>query len=154
MPRRFAPLLLAVLLSGCATFDQAELARVRARGVAPPVVLKLDRGDPLAPADVVELTRRGVPDSLVIRQLEDHGVDSLVSRSDVVALRKAGVRPAVMDALLRASDYFAERYTEPGFDVYTDPYYGGGLGYYDPRWYGGVGFGVSVPLHHHHHWHR
>jgi len=45
-----------------------------------------------------------VPDAWIIRQIEDHGVDSFISRSDVTALRRARVRPAVIDALIKASD--------------------------------------------------
>ncbi|MGB8167483.1 MAG: hypothetical protein WCF18_08320 [Chthoniobacteraceae bacterium] len=158
MNRRFIPLIFAAVLSGCASFDQSELAQVRGHGVAPAVVTKLDRGDPVAPADVIELTRRGVRDEWIIRQIEDHGVDSFIARSDVASLRRAGVRPAVIDALLRASDLFSDNYRDRNSayygSYYSDPYFG----YYDPYpgyWSGGVGASFVVPLgHHHHHHHR
>ena len=162
MIRRFSLLLFAFSLAACTTFDDRELASFRARHVPPPVYSKLSRGEPLEPSDVIELTRRGVADSLIIRQIEDHGVASFITRSDVLALRKAGVRAAVIDAMLRASDdEFARGHAGPDDSIYAggyDPYFG----YYDPwPWYGGVGIGFSTSRyyrghhhHHHHHGHR
>jgi len=154
MNRRFTLLLLAAALSGCATFDRSEITRVRQHGVSPAVVAKLDLGKPVAPADVIELTRRGVPDEWIIRQIEDHGVDSYISRSDVTMLRRAGVRPGVIDALVNASDRFAGNYRARGFasfgSYFGDPYdefYGPYPGY----WYGGVGSSFVFPRYHHHH---
>lgn len=156
MKRRLVLLMLAAALSGCATFDKSELADVRRHGVSPPVVLKLDRGDALAPADVIELTRRGVAEAWIIRQIEDHGVDSFISRSDVTALRRAGVRPAVIDAMLKASDRFAEEYRYShaySSWYYDDPYYGY-YGAYPSPWYGGFGATFVAPFHEHHFHHR
>ena len=157
MNRRLVLLLLAAALSGCASFDQTELNQVRGRGVSPAVVDKLDRGHAVAPADVIELTRRGVRDEWIIRQIEDHGVDSFISRSDVTAMRRAGVRPAVIDALLDASHRFAENYLyrDSAYfgSYYDDPFFG----YYGPYpgyWDGGFGATFVVPSHHFHHHHR
>ncbi len=161
MNRRLAMLLLAAALSGCATFNDTELASVRGRGVSPAVMSKLDRGRALAPADVIELTRRGVPDAWIIRQLEDHDVDSLVSKSDLAALRRAGVRPAVIDSVLNAEARFVEDYRYGPSSAYWwgygDPYYGYYNGAYDWPGYGGVGATFDVRCHdhhgHHHHHH-
>ncbi len=154
---RFALLLLAAALAGCATFDRNEIASVRGRGVSPAVVEKLERGNPLAPADVIELRKNRVPDPWVLRQLEDHDVDSLVTRSDVAAMRRAGVTPAIIDAVLKASDRFQDEYRYPAYGSYgwaeLDPW-----GYYEPYPYGGfgsVGVTIVAPLdrhsrHHHH----
>ena len=154
MRRRFFMLLVAAALAGCASFDQREINQVRQRGVSSQVVDKLDRGHAVAPADVIELTRRGVRDEWIIRQIEDHGVDSYVSRSDVTALRRAGVRPAVIDAMLNESHRFAENYLyrdSAYFDpYYSDPYFGY-YGAYPGYWYGGLGATFVLPLHHHHH---
>lgn len=154
MNRRFTLLLLAAALSGCASFDQSEISRVRERGVSPRVVAKLDLGKPVEPADVIELTRRGVRDEWIILQIEDHGVDSFISRSDVVALRRAGVRPAVIDALVNASDRFAGyyRYRDAAYfgSSYGDPYFD----FYDSYpgyWSGGIGATFVLPRHFHHH---
>jgi hypothetical protein len=161
MKSRFLLLLLgAAALAGCASFDRAELTHVRSRGVSARVVAKLDRGRPLAPVDVIELTQRGVPPDWIIRQIEDHGVDSIISRSDVLSLRRAGVRSTVIDAMLRASDRFADdfRYRDSAFvgPYYGDPFYSP----FDPYpgyWSGGIGATFILPRHghhHHHHHHR
>jgi hypothetical protein len=163
MKTRFLLLLLAAGLSGCATFDRTEIARVREHGVSPGVVAKLDLGKPVAPTDVIELSKRGVPDEWIIRQIDDHGVNSYITRSDVTSMRHAGVRPAVVDAMTSASRRFAERYyydRDPYFygSFYGDPFYD----YYGPYpYYGyGDGWGTTVLLpgffhgrghfHHHH----
>jgi hypothetical protein len=158
MNRSFALLLLSVALSGCATFEPTELSQIRSRGVAPQTVDKLDRGRALGPADVAELTRRGVPDRLIIRQIEDHGVDSLISRSDVASLRRTGVHSPVIEAMLRASDEFEGDHRGPRV-TYAGAYYGpayyGDPYFYDPYpWYGGVGFSFPVGGHFHHGGHR
>lgn len=144
MFRRIFPLLFAVSLTACSTFTDQELARFRAQRVSPPVYTKLSRGEPLGPTDVIELRRRGVADVLIIRQIEDHGVTSLIGRSDVTTLRKAGVSAAVIDALLRASDDFAGDYAAREYGVAVGSYWPG-FSYYDPwPWYGGVGVGFST----------
>ncbi|HEX8296996.1 MAG TPA: hypothetical protein VF593_11880 [Chthoniobacteraceae bacterium] len=151
MMRILFPLLCSLALVGCASFDQREIAAVRARGVSERVVHKLDHGRPVEPRDLVELTRRGVPSEWIIRQLEDHGVTSMITRADVLVLRRGGVRPEVIDALLRASDRFAERYATP--DLYLDEHYDT-LGFVEPYPYpvhGSVGVGFSISGHHRHH---
>ena len=140
------------MLAGCATFTDQELAGLRAQRVPPPTYEKFSRGEPLDPDEVLELRRREVADALVIRQLEDQGVTSVVSRSDVARLRKGGVSAPVIDAVLRASDEFAARHAPRdasidmgGYDPYFD--------YYDPwPWYGGVGVGFTTG--HYYHGHR
>ena len=158
MLRRLLPALLAVSLTACSTFDDRELAGLRSQRVSPPVYSKLSRGEPIEPADVIELTRRGVAPSLIVRQIEDHGVASLISRSDVTKLRNAGVSPAVIDAMLRASDEFVRDHAPASGSVFVDsydPYYG----YSDPwPYHGGVSFGISSRRshfgHHGRHWHH
>jgi hypothetical protein len=146
-----ALLLLAAALAGCTTFDREEIASLRGRGVSTAIVEKLERGHPLAPADVIELRKNRVPDPWVLRQLEDHDVDSLVTRSDVAAMRRAGVTPAIIDAVLKASDRFQDGYRYPPYGsygwAYEDPW-----GFYDPYPYagfGGVGVTIVAPLHVH-----
>jgi hypothetical protein len=144
MFRRLIPLAFALALSACTTFTDRELATFRAQRVTPPVYSKLSRGLPLNPSDVIELTRRGVSDSLIIRQIQDHGVASLIERNDVTRMRQNGVRAAVIDAMLWASDDFARRYVATDYDGAYGSFYPR-WGYYRPwPWYGGVGFGVST----------
>jgi len=153
---RLALLLLAAALTGCATFDQNEIASVRGRGVSAPIVEKLERGRALTPTDVIELRRNRVPDPWVLRQLEDHDVDSLVTRSDVTAMRRGGVTPQIIDTVLKASDRFQDAYRYPSYGsygwAYEDPW-----GFYDPfpyNGFGGVGLTIVAPLDHRHRYHR
>jgi len=121
-PLPFAVLAASLLLAGCASFNTAELTQIRQKGVAPAIVDKMERGDVLKPAEVIELTRRGVPDPLIIRQIDDTGLDYILSKEDVVRVRAARVSPAVLDALVVESDRFARNYA-PGFGPhYVSPY--------------------------------
>jgi hypothetical protein len=156
-----ASILLAVGFTGCATFTPAEMGQIRQHGVSPAVVNKMEDGRVLHPGDVIELSRRGVPDSFIIRQIDDAGVDYVLNRSDIKRLQDARVSRRVMDALLAASDDFASHYAPSGnvhvygypYDYYYGPYYGG----YSPYYYPYGGFSVSVGGGHywggHHHWH-
>lgn len=141
MLRRLPLVVFAIALGACSTFDDRELASFRQKRVPPPVYSKLTHGDPLGPSDVIELTRRGVADALIIRQLDDHGVTSLIERDDVRRMRRAGVSAAVIDAMLWESDDFARRYAGPRYVGAYDP----GYGYYDPwPWWGAFGIGFST----------
>lgn len=122
-------LVAALLFGGCATHDRATIAAVRAAGVSPRTVAKLERGGPLAPEEVIELRRRGVSDAVPLRQLNEHAVDYIVQREDIARLRGAGVRPAVREALIEASDRFARERRSPR-RVWYDPWWD--FGYGDP----------------------
>ena len=139
-------LLFAAALSGCATFDESELATIQRSGVSPRIVSKMEAGRVLTPEDVVELTRRRVPSSYILRQLEDVDVDYVLNPTDYQRLQKARVAPEVLDALLAASDDFAARYAAPIYRPrVVDPYYDDYL--YAPRPYpymgGSIGIGFS-----------
>lgn len=129
---------LSLMLVGCASLNPQEVAVIRARGVPAPVVAKIEDGQPLAPAELIGLSRRRVPDALIIRHLELVGVDYLVSRADVIQMRRAGVSARVIDAMLAECDRFARRYQEP--------YYANA---YDYWWADSVFFG---PSHYHGYW--
>jgi hypothetical protein len=130
--RSFVLLLTILLLAACATFDRREMALIQQSGVSPAVVHKIERGDPLTPSDLVELTQHGVPNSFLSRYLNDQGVDYLVTRADVSRMRRAGVSAAVIDALLEECDHFARHYASPAYD--------GGYGIW---WTESIGFGPS-----------
>lgn len=139
-------LLFAAALSGCATFDESELATIQRSGVSPRIVSKMESGRVLTPEDVVELTRRRVPSNYILRQIEDTGVDYVLSPEDYQRLQKARVAPEVLDALLAASDDFAARYAAPIYRPrMVGPYYDDD--YYEPRPHpyvsGSVGVGFS-----------
>jgi len=149
-----ASVALAACFTGCATFSNTEMTQIRQHGVSPAVVGKMETGHTLTPRDVIELTRRGVPDDFIIRQIDDAGVDYILNRDDVKRLQAARVSRPVMDALFAASDDFASQYArdrQPGvYGAYPYPYYGpyGPYPYYYP--YGGVS--VVVGGGHFHHW--
>ena len=116
--------LFAAALSGCATFDESELASIQRSGVSPRIVSKMEAGRVLTPEDVIELTRRRVPRNYILRQIEDAGVDYVLTPEDYQRLQKARVAPEVLDALLAASDDFAARYAAPVYrPSVVDPYY-------------------------------
>ena len=147
MTSRFL-LVLALALAGCSTFNDAELAQIRQRDLRPELLTKMERRRAVDPEDVIELKRAGVSDDLVVKHLNDVGVNYVVTREDAVRLRKAGVRAWVIDSVLRASERFAARnYDSP----YDDGYY------YDEPWspyvYGGWGIGISSYGYGHHHGH-
>src|SRR5688572_25951705 len=85
------------LLGGCAVYSEAERAQLSRQGLAPTTLAKLEHRRPLDPEDLIEMRRRQVPDVLTIRQLRRAGVDSLLTRTDVVQLRRAGVTPPVIE---------------------------------------------------------
>ena len=141
----FRPLIASLLLSlgfvGCATYSDQELGQIRQRGVSPVVFSKLIKGGMLSPSDVIELSHRGVADNLIIRQIEDAGVDYILTRADLKTLEKARVSQAVVNALISASDEFASFYGPYNqWNAHAYPYYG--YPYYDygpyPYPYGGT----------------
>ncbi len=103
---------LALLFGGCAAFDRQELAYLSRRGVPPQTVRKMSHGDPLTPPEIIELTRRRVPEPFILRHLEDAGVNYVVTRNDVERMRAAGVSARVIDAMLAECDRFARGYAE------------------------------------------
>ncbi len=131
-----ASLLLGLLLTGCTTFNPTELGLIRGSGVSPRLYSKMEAGRILTPEDVIELTRRHVPERYIMRQIDDVGVDYALNPEDHKRLERARVSPAVIDALQAASDEFSGRYASPHHRVYlTDPY-----SYdYDPYYYGAYG---------------
>ena len=143
-------LALALVLAGCATFTDAELAQIRQRGLRPELLAKLEHRGLLEPGDIIELRRAGVPDEQVVRQLEDAGVNYVVTRSDTVRLRNARVSARVIDSLLKASDRFAARASyQPDDDGW---YYGDPWGpYFYGDWQMGYGYSVHGGHHGHHH---
>jgi len=117
-----AALAASLLTAGCESFSKAELEQVRQQGVSPAVISKMERGRPVTPAEVIELTRRSVPEPLILRQIDETGLDYLLTKDDVTRLRTARVSPAVTDALLHESERFARSYN-PGFGPhYVSPY--------------------------------
>ncbi len=131
----------ALFLAGCATQTKEQLAAIRAAGVSPTLVRKLEHGGRLSPADIIELHRRHVNDAVALRQLDRAGVDYVVDKGIVRQLRKAGVSEDVIAAAQTASERYADQFHRP----YVSAWYGPGAypysypyaGYpYDPYSYG------------------
>lgn len=134
-----AALLCTVLLGGCAVYSDAERAQLSQRGLAPATLAKLEHRRPLEPGDLIELRRRQVPDTLTIRQLHRVGVDSLITRADILQLRQSGVTPLVIEAAIRASDEFADEHGHGPNAVAFD------AGYAEPfGLHGSLGFGFGA----------
>jgi hypothetical protein len=131
-------LALALVLAGCSTFNETELAQIRQRGLHPELLAKMESRRALDPQDVIDLRRAGVRDELVVKQLNDVGVNYLVTRQDAARLRKARVSARVIEAMLRASERFAAR---AAYDPYDDGWYYGSS--WSPFFYSGWGIGVS-----------
>ena len=137
--RLIAGLLLIIGFAGCATFNQREMAVLRSRGVSGPVLLKLERNYPLTPPEIIGLSQRGVPQSFLERHIEAAGADYLVTREDVVKMRRGGVSARVIDALIEECDEFAWEHSGRRYDgVRTDLWWTHsvhfGPGYYHPWW--------------------
>ena len=148
MPIRYFFIVVVLALGGCVTFNESEIAQFHRLGVPPPLLAKLERRQPLLVDDVIASRRLHVPDPMIIRHLNSVGVDYVVTRADVSQLRKADVQPAVIVALVDASERFAARrldttYYDPW--IYDDPWfwpgvYGGwSLDYHSGSWHGGHG---------------
>ena len=137
MKSKFLPavcILVVALLTGCATFNEREMALIRQSGAPRVVVNKIERGDPITPPEIIALWQRGVPGSFLMRYIEDEGVDYVVSRADVARMRAAGVSARVIDALIEEGEEFASDYTPSRESEYgvswggsavfgPDPYY-------------------------------
>ncbi len=111
-----------MLLAGCANFSATQLAEVRQYNVPPVIVEKIQEEQVLSLQEVIELTRRGVPERLIIRQIDGTGLDYTISKDDVARLRKASVTPAVIDVLILESDRFARNYVAGFGPHYVNPY--------------------------------
>jgi hypothetical protein len=134
----------ATLLSGCAVHTKETIATVRAAGVPESTVNKLAKRGVLTPEDIIGLTRRGVDDAVIIRQLEEVGVDYAVMGDDVKKLRAAKVSRDVISALIVAGDRWRWQRIAQAQRFY---YYDSDWGYYPPYFGGPWGWpysGISV----------
>jgi hypothetical protein len=121
---KFLPLLLGgalLLLGGCATLSESERAVLQRQKVPPSLQERMDQGRSLEIADVIELSRRGVPPDFIVRYLRGTGRVYSLNSLDVVKLREAGVRPGVIDFMLSTPGLYAPRYVEPWWGY--EPYY-------------------------------
>ena len=104
---RRLPYLLAFVLAGCQTLSPRDASTLREHNVPPSLQQKMAHGDSLPPADVVELSRRGVPQGLVVNYLESTGAVYALRTRDILALRRDGVPETILDYMLQTPAYQA-----------------------------------------------
>jgi hypothetical protein len=121
------PALLALVLAGCETLNQADREMLYRHHVSEVVSDKMVHGEPLAVADFIELSKRGVPDGFVIRYLRSTYAVYNLTTAQVLRLRRGGVSDDVIDYLLQTPRMFGPRYYP------YDPYFG--IGPYYPYYY-------------------
>ena len=111
-------------LAGCATLNKAELADLRTRNVPPDLCLRMDHRNDLSQPDIVELSKKRVPDGIVIHYLQLTRAVYYLRTDDVVRLKKAGVSPDVIDCMLRTAELYAASYARsPLYDPFYFPVY-------------------------------
>jgi len=94
---RFLPLvLIALLLAGCETVNRQDRAVLRAHAVPQDVYDRMVYGDPLSPDDVIALSQRGIPSSLILHYMYETDSTYHLRKADVKRLRAAGVREEVI----------------------------------------------------------
>ena len=121
---KFPPLAAAlalVLLSSCATLSDADRSVLEQHRVFRPLQERMSYRETLDVGDIVELSTRGVPPDFIIRYLRNTAHVYALTSHEVVKLREAGVRPAVIDYMLSTPSIYAVRYEEPFY--HYEPYY-------------------------------
>jgi hypothetical protein len=121
-------LLAALCLTGCATMSRSDRAVLTQHGVEQPLFGRMVYNDRLTPKQIIEVSRKGVPSDFLIRYLRFTEAVYTFTPHDRVRLRKAGVKPAVIEYLRQTPALFPAQY---------DAVVGG----YNPDWdegYGGV----------------
>jgi hypothetical protein len=149
---RFLPLvLIAVLLVSCQTVTRQDRAVLRAHNVPQDVYDRMLYGDPLSVDDVITLSQRAVPNSLIIHYMYETGCAYRLKKADVKRLRAAGVSGEVISYMqssappYRPSGY-AGGYGYPygngnGYGYGPDPYFYDYPYYWDYPYLGFYGYG-------------
>jgi len=144
----------ALLFSGCATQTKEQLAAVRASGVSPELVRKLERNRSLSQNDLIELKRRRVNDAVALRQMSRAGVDFVVDKDVLRQLRKAGVTEDVIASAKSEGDRYSQQFQRPyvsgWYNSWSGPYSYPGYPY-DPFYYGYARPYPRYDYPHHHH---
>jgi hypothetical protein len=153
-PRLLLLFVLPLFVAACAPTaqQQADYAAVERSGVSSATYDKMVHGDPLALADIANLSHAGVNDGVILRYIRDQGTVYTLNSADVVHLRHAGVSQSVIDYMLQTARNY---YAYPGiYDPYYGPWWGPGYGpgLYGPGFYGPP-FGFSFYGHYGHYHH-
>lgn len=78
--------------------DQAQEARLRAQ--APQTMRRVEESQPLTIGDIVALTKAGVGDDLIIKQIRLSRTIFRLKSGEIIELRDAGVSEPVVDCML------------------------------------------------------
>lgn len=127
-----AALILATLLTGCATISEKDRLVLQRQNVPAPLYARMLRHQPLELGEIVELSRRNVPPVIIVRYIDGTLAEYQLKTEDVVQLQRAGVSSEVIDYLLTTPGLNADR-GQP----------------YDPFWMGRTYRPIVI-----HHYHR
>lgn len=119
------------LLSGCTAISEPDRRVLREHRVPGPLYQKMLHREPLALAEIAELSANSVPPSFIIRYVDESFAEYQLTTDEVLRLRRAGVSHEVIDFLLTTP----QRSPRAGLD-------------YDPFWTSR--FYQPVIIHHHH----
>lgn len=132
----------AVALTGCTSTQlRSDAATAAAIGVPETLEAKIKRGRALTPDEIAALSRQGVPDDVILRNIETSLAVYQLETADVDRLRSLGINTTVIDAMIASG----ARHSSPG--------YRSGVGYHHR------GYHLHHPRHHyggrrHHHRHH
>jgi len=133
----FLTTFLALLLfAGCASIDRTERRTLVANNVSPVVYDKMMHGEVLSLSDIIELSQRQIPSSMIIRYLDSTRAIYRLDKSALARLNQAKVNQEVINFLLDTPSLFGPRpYAGPYYA--PRPYYPYGAYYpYYPYYYG------------------
>jgi hypothetical protein len=116
----------ALGLGACASLPHRDRSFLQQHAVGGPLYEKMLHQEPLELADIVDLSRRGLPPPFVIHYLRGTYFVYNLKTEDVLELRRAGVAREVIDYLLATPGLYA-----PGIaPLYPYGPYDYGYGYY------------------------
>jgi hypothetical protein len=114
---RLTSLALASLLCSCAALDERQMHSVRAHHVEPYLVDRMKHNEPLGVSDIIELSRRHVPDEIIIHYIDRTGIRFALTRPVGEHMRANGVSVRVLQVISSES----RDYVYGGPRVYVAP---------------------------------
>ena len=71
---------------------------------SPRTLKKIDNGEPLSTDDIKKMTRAGISDDVIIRQIEATNSTFYLSSADIVDMKKAGVSQRVISYMVQTGN--------------------------------------------------
>ena len=71
---------------------------------SPRTVKKIDNGEPLSTDDIKKMSRAGLSDEVIMKQINDTKTVFYLSSADIVDLKKAGVSQRVINAMIQTGN--------------------------------------------------